>query len=117
MKKLSVVCGFELEFLSPYHHSSNGQIERQFSTVRDSLMTKLKDVESKNWAKYLPEVEYMMNATFQKTINTSTAEKVFGRVLRRTNFKSKKPSFEESETRRSFQIGDKVWVKKEMKRR
>ena len=57
----------------------------------------------------------MMNATFQKTINTSPAEEVFGRVLRRTNLKSKKPSFEESETRRSFKIGDKVWVKKEMK--
>ena len=33
----------------------------------------------------------------------------------RTNFKSNKPSFEESETRRSFQISDKVWVKKEIK--
>ena len=44
MKKLSEVCGFELEFSSPYHHSGNGQIERQFRTVRDSLMKKLKDV-------------------------------------------------------------------------
>ena len=66
MKKLSEVCEFELEFSGPYHHSSNGQIERQFRTVRDSLMTKLKDVESKDWTKYLPEVEYMTNATFKK---------------------------------------------------
>ena len=115
MKKLSERRGFDLEFSSPYHHSSNGQIERQFRTVRDCLMTKLKDVGLKDWAKYLPEVEYMMNATFQKSINTSPAEEVFERKLRRTNLKNKRPSYEDSETRRSFEVGEQVWVKKEMK--
>ena len=57
----------------------------------------------------------MMNATFQKSINTSPAEEVFGWKLRRMNLRRKRPSYEDGETRRSFEIGEQVWVKKEMK--
>ena len=65
-------CGF-----SPYHHSSNGQIERQFRTIRDSIVLKLNEKEGDDWSDYLPKIEFMMNATHQKTIEISPAEAVF----------------------------------------
>ena len=115
MLKLSKQCGFDLEFSSPYHHSSNGQIERQFRTIRDSLITRMNDTKSTDWAKALPDVEYMMNATLQKTIGMSPAEAVFGRKLRRINSSRSTAKFDEKATVRTFQVGEKVWVKKEMK--
>ena len=61
----------------------------------------------------MPEVEYMINATHQKTIDMSPAEVVFGRCLRRRNVSNQKIDFNAQETTRSFNIGDKVLVKKE----
>ena len=113
--KLSKQCGFDLEFSSPYHHSSNGQIERQLRAIRDSLITRMNDTKSTDWAKALPDVEYMMNATLQKTIGMSPAEAVFGRKLRRINSSRSTAKFDEKATVRTFQVGEKVWVKKEMK--
>jgi len=114
MANFAKECGFVLEFSSPYHHSSSGLIERQFRTIRDALMTKMSESRSKDWAECLPEVEYVLNATHQKTINMSPAEAVFGRRLRRMNMSSQKTNFNVKETRRAFSIGDRVLVKKEM---
>ena len=76
MNDLAKECGIDLEFSSPYHHSSNGLIERQFRTIRDAINTRLKDGHTKDWS----DVEYTLNATHQKSIETSPAEAVFGRI-------------------------------------
>ena len=62
MKEMAEKCGMNLCFSSPYHHSTNGIIEQQFRTVRDSINTSVKD-RNKNWAELLPEVEFALNAT------------------------------------------------------
>ena len=67
MKEMAEKCGMNLCFSSPYHHSANIIMERQFRKVRDFMNTFVKD-RSKNWAELLPEVEFALNATEQKTI-------------------------------------------------
>ena len=37
MKKLTDKLGITLYFSSPYHHNTNGMVERQFRTVRDLI--------------------------------------------------------------------------------
>ena len=106
--------GFKMEYSSPYHHSSNSQIERQLRTIRDSIATKINEIKGKDWAKYLPEIEFMMNATYQKTLAMSPAEIVFGRKIYRENVNSTKLNFNENPdmTWRKFLVGQKVLVKK-----
>ena len=60
----------ELCFSRPYHHNTNGQIERQFRTVRDLLNTTLEDRKISDWTEILPEIEFALNSTWQKSINT-----------------------------------------------
>ena len=76
----------ELCFSSPYHHNTNGQIERQFRTVRDLLNTTLEDRKISDWTEILPEIEFALNSTWQKSINTSPAEFVFGKKIARENW-------------------------------
>jgi len=106
-------CGFKIEYSSPYHHSSNGQIERQFRTIRDAIVTKLREKNSKDWAEYLPEVEFMLNATYHKTLMRSPAEVVFGRKIYRENLREDSKEFNNKPiTRRKFEKGQKVFLKK-----
>ena len=106
-------CGFKIEYSSPYHHSSNGQIERQFRTIRDAIVTKLREKNSKDWAEYLPEVEFMLNATYHKALMRSPAEVVFGRKIYRENLKNDSTEFNNKPiTRRKFEKGQKVFLKK-----
>ena len=60
MKEMTEKCGMNLCFSSPYHHSANGIMERQFRTVRDFINTSVKD-RSKNWSELSPEVEFSLN--------------------------------------------------------
>ena len=90
MMNLAKECGFKMEYSSPYHHSSNGQIERQFRTIRDAIATKINEINRKDWAEYLPEIEFMMNATYQKTLAMSPAKIFFGKKIYRENVNSAK---------------------------
>jgi len=116
----------KINFSSPYHHSSNGIIERQFRTVRDSLNATLKERGSKNWVELLPEIEFSMNASRQSTIGYSPAEVILGKRLtldgsRHYELDNKKiiDEVKMSETnkpnvtltKRHFRVGDWVLVK------
>ena len=116
----------KIAFSSPYHHSSNGIIERQFRTVRDALNATLKERKSKNWVELLPEIEFSMNASVQSTIGYSPAEVILGKRLtldgsRHYELDNKKIIDEikkiemgkpvTTTTKRNFQIGDWVLVK------
>jgi len=86
MKQLSEHYKINLQFSSPHHHSTNGLIERQFRTVRDYITTSINDKRGKTWVDILPEIEFTLNATVQKSIGMSPAEVVFGfRINRQWN--------------------------------
>lgn len=107
----------DLCFSSPYHHGTNGLVERQFRTIRDCLNAS----GNSNWDDKLPELEFMLNATYQKTIKTSPAAIVFGKEIRRERWidpggtADNLKSNEVYSTRRTFKVGDKVLVKNEVR--
>ena len=79
----------------------------------------MKDGDHKDWTEVLSEVEFMLNSTVQATTGMSPAEIVFGRKLRhwwKNNYednKNLKAVEQKTETRRIFEVGDKVLIKKE----
>ena len=127
-----------MQYSSPYHHSTNGQIERQFRTIRDSIHISLKDNNFKDWEELLPEVEFMLNSTIQSTTTKSPAEIIFGKKLSREWCSSTHEIYnvderevkrienqeialdklnnvtydDKNRTNREFKCGDKVLVKK-----
>ena len=115
--------GILLCFSSPYHHNTNGIIERQFRTVRDYINSSLRDRKRSTWAEILPEIEFTLNATVQKSIGCSPAEVIFGRKICRERWYSKEhlqqrideseETQEVHETRRTFNVGEKVLIKVE----
>ena len=86
MADLAAEVGTTLIFSSPYHHNTNGIIERQFRTIREYINASLKDRDKTHWVTFLPEVEFSLNATVQKTTGFSPAEVVFGRQINRSGW-------------------------------
>jgi len=83
VKSLANTHRMEIVYSSPYHHSTNGLIERQFRTIRDAIHVSLKDRFYNNWSDLLPEIEFMINSTIQNTIGFSPAEVVYGKKIYR----------------------------------
>ena len=89
----------------------------------------MKDRDKTNWATLLPEIEFSLNATVQKTTGFSPAEVVFGRQINRSGWlpinkmppadiikKIREKQTKNTEiTRRHFQVGEVVWIKKEIR--
>ena len=132
-KQLAKKYNFDIQYSSPYHHQANGQIERQFRTIRDWLYCCIKDKLFRDWEECLPHIEFTMNSTIQKTTMCSPGEVIFGRKLSIDRFvgvnedtKGKSIRYKkiaqimehtgpekEKVTSRSFEIGDLVYVKVE----
>jgi len=110
--------GIKLCFSSPYHHNTNGTVERQFRTIRDYINASLQRNRRSEWSDIIPEIEFTMNATFQKTLGKSPAEIIFGRKLSRERFVSQ-GTFKRKDLleppRRVFQVGENVLVKVEQR--
>ena len=109
--------GTIVQLSSPYHHNTNGIIERQFRTIREYINASLKERTNTDWAEILPEIEFTLNATTQKSIGRSPAEIVFGRKIFREQFRlqNTEPNNAEGDleniaTRRSFNPGDDVLI-------
>lgn len=110
-------------FSSPYHHNTNGIIERQFRTIRDYLNASAAENKHPDWEERTPEIEFALNATVQKTLGTSPAELILGKKICRERWFSKdvgqNKQRTESEpkdqtiTKREFAIGEEVLVKVE----
>jgi len=119
MKDFAIKHGITLTFSSPYHHNTNGQIERQFRTMRDMINATLRERRTADWAEILPEIEFTLNATRQKTIGKSPAEIIFGKKISREswyetdNQKMIREKGKEIPTKRHFEIGDEVLIKVE----
>jgi hypothetical protein len=120
MKDFAKSMGITLCFSSPYHHNTNGVIERQFRTIRDYINASLREKNGTNWAELIPGIEFAMNATFQKSIGRSPAEVIFGKKIHRERWYGKDELAQEGQTtketitpRREFNIGDEVLVKVE----
>ena len=121
MSKLTKMTGARICFSSPYHHNTNGVIERQFRTIRDYINTATMGTGHKDWATILPDIEFTMNATKQKTVGKSPAEIIFGRKIYRECWTGQIQETEDKHretletvlTRRKFRIGDQVLVKVE----
>ena len=135
----------DIIYSSPYHHSANGLIERQFRTIRDAIQITLKDKKYQNWADAIVDVEFMMNSTIQNSTKYSPAEIVYGKRIYKewltteNNDKSiekhildqdsqriklrdeiqknhKMINYDENKkTNRVFKIGENVLVKKDLK--
>ena len=114
VKELCQSMGIELHFSSPYHHNTNGIIERQFRTIRDFINASLLGTKGKDWESLLPEIEFTLNATVQKTTGKSPAEIGLGRKIFREGWfgkEEKQTETQESyETKRTFKVGDDVLV-------
>jgi len=83
MKKLTDKLGITLCFSSPYHHNTNGMVERQFRKVIDLINASCRDRKRLDWAELLPEIAFTINSTVQKTLNMSLTEIVIGRKVYR----------------------------------
>lgn len=111
-------------FSSPYHHRTNGVVERQFRTIRDAIVTSMQDGKYKDWTEILPRIEYMINNTYQDTIKMSPSEIVFGKKTG-LFWKSRNSALSNIENSKSikndnfrkFDIGDQVWIKRENSRK
>lgn len=129
VKELTIATGIKLIFSSPYHHNTNGIVERQFRTIREYINASLKSRSNTTWAEILPEVEYTLNSTTQKTNGVSPAEIIFGRKINRSKwFSNSKINREEImmkleaqrrenniKTVRNLNIGDEVLIKQEIR--
>jgi len=106
--------GIELHFSSPYHHNINGIIERQFRTIRDFINASLLGTKGKDCEILLPEIEFTLNATIQKTTGKSPAEIWLGRKIFREEWFGKGGNQTKAqgsyETKRTFRVGDEVLV-------
>ena len=98
-------------YSSPYHHATNGQIERQFRTIRDTIYLSVQDKSNGDWAEVVPDIEFMLNSTYQTTIEMTPAEAVFGRKIHR-QWHGIAPEKVYESTERNFEIGDQVLIKK-----
>jgi len=114
IKEFCESMGIELHFSSPYHHNTNGIIERQFRTIRDFINASLLGTKGKDWENLLPEIEFTLNATIQKTTGKSPAEIGLGRKIFREGWFGKEGNQTEAqesyETKRKFRLGDEVLV-------
>ena len=119
LKELMDTMNISIKLSSPYHHNTNGLIERQFRTIRDYINASIKDRSGKDWEGLLPDIEFTLNATFQKTIGRTPAEMVFGRKIFRERWYSTsndaggQMNQQTVQTKRNFQVGDTVLVKAE----
>jgi len=121
MSDLAKGMKIKLFFSSPYHHNTNGVIERQFRTIRDYINASLRERKKNDWSEILPDIEFTMNATVQKSIGQSPAEIIFGRKINREQWHTVlEPKMNEEEermkdttTKRLFYVGDQVLVKVE----
>jgi transposase InsO family protein len=123
VQELMIKQGIQLVFSSPYHHNTNGMVERQFRTIREYIQASLKERKETSWADTFPEVEFTLNATRQKTIGRSPAEVILNRKIDRLKWYSNKMNtsaenikYPDGKTRRNFNIGDQVLVKKRDKK-
>ena len=130
IKELAEKYQIKLQYSSPYHHNTNGIIERQFRTIRDYLSASIKDKLRKDWVDILSEIEFTLNSTVQQTIGKSPAEVIFGfkltrewepnirkhnirnTIVKEMQEKTKNIKYNiSSRTQREFNIGAEVLVK------
>ena len=103
---------------SPYHHNTNGLVERQFRTIRDYINASLKDKTKRDWEEIIPDIEFTLNATVQKTTGKSPAQIIFGKNIFKERWYGSGETTAITDpvttvlTRRHFQVGDKVLVEK-----
>jgi len=89
IKDMAESMSIKMCYSSPYHHNTNGIVERQFRTIREYLNASLHTKKGSDWEELLPEIEFTLNATFQKTIGKSPAEIIFGKKIYREGWHSK----------------------------
>ena len=113
--------GIKLCFSSPFYHNTNGIVKRQLRTIREYINTSLKERKKTDWAKILPEIEFTMNATIQKSIGWSPAEVIYGRKIcgeqwyadpkpQRIEMSKDEKKAKETPTKRSFHLEEEVLV-------
>jgi len=82
MRLLAEKFGIKQEFASPYQHQSNGLAERSIRTLRDMVVTTTKNGCSEgSWDRLLPRIQFVINATQQKSSGLSPFEIIFGRRI------------------------------------
>ncbi|EGT32873.1 hypothetical protein CAEBREN_06262 [Caenorhabditis brenneri] len=75
--------GIKHELSVPYHHQSNGLVERSNRTLEETLATFVNGSQS-DWDEYLSLVTFSVNCTMSKTTGLSPFEAMYGRLPRCT---------------------------------
>ena len=78
---LNRVLGIEVTFVPPYHQATNGAIERQHMTLKESIKASLigmGDTHRENWMKQLPFTFQGRRVALQQDLGTSAAELTLG---------------------------------------
>ena len=80
-KDLNRVLGIEVTFVPPYHQATNGAIERQHRTLKESIkasLIEMEDTHRENWMKQLPFTLLGRRVALQPDLGTSAAELTLG---------------------------------------
>ena len=99
MTQFCVQNSIEQIFSSPYHHQSNGIVERYFRTAKDMLYASSKQ-QNKDWDSVIPQVELGLRCSKSKPLMRSPFEIIYGTNPRVMSFLDNNNSAEEIKEKR-----------------
>ena len=80
-KDLARVLGIEVNYVPRYHQATNGAIERQHRTLKESLkasLVQMGDIHRERWMEQLPFTLLGRRAAFQPDLQSSAADMTLG---------------------------------------
>ena len=80
-KELCELCQIKQISSSPFHHESNGQVERLIKTIKPMISALCNERNSNQWDTMLPSIELCVRASKQKSTGTSPFQTLFGRSM------------------------------------
>jgi len=97
-------------FSSPYHHQSNGIVERYFRTTKDMIYASSR-TERTDWDKVIPMIELGLRSSKTSPLNKSPFEVMYGFNPRVMPFKIENPTIEFENKRNKIQKSVKKYFK------
>lgn len=79
--ELCDLCNIKQISSSPFHHESNGQVERLIRTIKPMISALCNERKTKQWDIMLPSIELCVRASKQKSTGITPYETLFGRCM------------------------------------
>ena len=99
MKQFCKKNSIQQVFSSPYHHESNGIVERCIRSAKDMLYATAKE-RNEEWDKVIPIVELSLRSSKNSFTNLSPFEVIYGTNPRVTSFSIRKKNIYEKTHKR-----------------